>query len=160
VLLRNLAGPIDFVCVHIFAQVFFETCQEFFARFPIFRALLRPWINPIKIVTTDEQIAGEAAPLIQWITRRFGKLERFALAFRHLRRVDHGCGHRLLWLATGRVRVAAATGLGAGFLGPGSAGVFRRFGRGLPSAGMFMSWGACVMNILSCDMCYTVACTL
>src|SRR5438477_257697 len=58
-----------------------------------FCALRRTGINPIEIVAPDEKIARKTAAVIQWIARGFGQLECFALAFRHLRRVDRtGCG--------------------------------------------------------------------
>src|SRR4030095_12616995 len=87
----------------MFAQITFQLLQKFFASCAIFSALRRIRVNPIEIVTADKKIAGATASL----------LERIPLTFRHLRRVDNG-GCMFFWLATGRVRVAAATGFCAG----------------------------------------------
>ncbi len=43
-----------------------------------------------EIVAADEKIAGETAPIVEWIARGFRQLERFAFAFRHFRSVDDG----------------------------------------------------------------------
>ena len=89
----NFAGPINFVRVDMITQITFELAQQVFPGGAIFGALRRPGINPIEIVAPDEKIARKTAAVIQWIARGFGQLECFALAFRHLRRVDRtGCG--------------------------------------------------------------------
>src|SRR5205823_13234500 len=89
----NFTGPIDFVRVDMIAQIGFELLQKIFAGGAIFGTLSWPRINPIEIVAPDEMIARKSAAVIQWIAGGFGQLECFALAFRHLRRVDPtGCG--------------------------------------------------------------------
>ncbi len=67
VVLRNFAGAIDLIGIHVFAQIFLQTAEKLFARRAVLRALLRPWINPIEVVATDEKIAGETASLIKRI---------------------------------------------------------------------------------------------
>ena len=91
VLLRNFAGAIDLVGIHVLAQILFQIGEKFLASLAILGALLRPGKNPIEIVTPDEKIAREAAALVQRVARGLGKLERFTLAFGHLRGVDHSC---------------------------------------------------------------------
>src|SRR5439155_12206832 len=53
-----------------------------------------------EIVTSDKQVAGETAAVFKRIASGLGKLERLALAFRHLRCVDNG-SYRLFGLCTG-----------------------------------------------------------
>src|SRR2546430_15074668 len=64
--------------------------QEIFASGAVLRALRGKWINATEIVASDEKIAGETTAVFQRIACRFGQLERFALAFRHLRCVNDG----------------------------------------------------------------------
>src|SRR6266498_1539513 len=90
VLLRDFAGPIDFVCVDIFTQIFFQAAEEFLPSGAVFSALLRVRMDAPEIVAADEKIAGETAPIVEWIARGFRQLERFAFAFRHFRSVDDG----------------------------------------------------------------------
>ncbi len=91
---RNFAGAIDLVGIDMFAQITFQLTDEIFAGGAIFGALRGIRVNSIEIVTSDEQIAGETAAILERITCRFRELERFALALGHLRRVDDG-GDRL-----------------------------------------------------------------
>ena len=72
------------------AQIRFELAQKIFAGGAIFCALRRPWINALEIIAPDEEVARETTAILQWIARGFRQLERFALAFHHLRRVDDG----------------------------------------------------------------------
>ena len=116
VFLRNFAGAIDLVGIHVLAQILFQIGEKFLASLAILGALLRPGINPIEIVTPDKKIAREAAALVQRIARGLGKLERFALAFGHLRGVDDA-GRRGLFHFRGR------------FLSPATAGFFGCFQR-------------------------------
>src|SRR5438094_1123346 len=74
----------------MFAQIVFKLMQELFAGRAILCALRGIRINSLKIIATDEKIAGETAAVLEWIAGGFSQLERFALAFRHLRRVDDG----------------------------------------------------------------------
>ena len=87
--------------IHVFAQILFQLGEKFLASLAILGALLRPGIDPIEIVTPDEQVAREAAAVVQRIARGLGKLERFALAFGHLRGVDHGGRRRLFGFCAG-----------------------------------------------------------
>ena len=84
----------------MFAQITFKFAEEIFARGAIFRALRGIGINSIEIITSDEKIAGETAAVLERIAGGFCQLERFALAFRHLRRVDDG-GHRFFGSCAG-----------------------------------------------------------
>jgi len=88
VLLRNLAGPIDLVRVHLVAQITSELRQKTFARGFVFRAL--DWVgkNPVEIEAADEKIAGETAAFIQRIARAFRQLQGSGLPGRHLRRIN------------------------------------------------------------------------
>ena len=83
VFLRDLAGPIDFIGIDVFAQIFLQTGEKFFSGGAIFGALLGKWVNARKIVTADKKVARETAAIVERIARGFGQLERFALAFRH-----------------------------------------------------------------------------
>src|SRR5437667_2688807 len=85
---RNFTSAIDLVRIHMFTQVVFDLAQEIFARGTIFRTLRGIRIDSIEIVTPDEKIAGKTAAVLERIARCFCQLERFALPFRHLRRVD------------------------------------------------------------------------
>src|SRR2546423_7074651 len=87
---RNFTGAIDLVRVDVFAQITFKFMQEIFASRAVLRALRGKWINSTEIVASDEKIAGETTAVFKRIARRFGQLERFALAFRHLRCVNDG----------------------------------------------------------------------
>jgi hypothetical protein len=97
VFLGNFAGAIDLVGIYILAQILLQIREKFLSSLAILGALLRPWINPIEIVTSDEKIAREAAALVERIARGLGKLERFALAFGHLRGVDDAGRRRLFY---------------------------------------------------------------
>ena len=85
----------------MFAQISFQLAQKVFAGGAIFRALHGVRKDSSEIVTSDEKVAGETAPVLQRIARSFCELERFALAFRHLGCVDDGGGHRLFGLRAG-----------------------------------------------------------
>src|SRR5215212_5894582 len=56
VLLRNLAGTIDFVGINVCLEVFPELFQEGLAFRPVFFGLRRIRKNPSEVVTADEQI--------------------------------------------------------------------------------------------------------
>jgi len=58
-------------------------------------------MDSIEIVTSDEQVAGETAAVFERIARGLRKLERLALAFRHLRCVDNARRYRLFRLCAG-----------------------------------------------------------
>ena len=90
---RNFASAIDLIRIDMIAQITFQLLQKFFACCAIFCALRGIRVNPIEIVTADKKITGETAAIFERVARRLGQLERFALAFCHLRRVDNGgCG--------------------------------------------------------------------
>src|SRR5262245_52069979 len=108
----------------MFAQISFKLAQKILPSGPIVGGLCRVRMDSIEIVTSDKQVAGETAAVFERIARGLGELERFTLAFRHLRCVNDGRSYRLFGLTTGGVRVAAATGFCAGFL---SDLFFRRF---------------------------------
>src|SRR5438105_410881 len=78
--------------------------------------LRRIRMNTREIIAADEKVAGETSAVLERIARGLGKLERFALAFDHLRCVDDGNRRRSFRLC-------------AGFLSPATAGFFRRFER-------------------------------
>src|SRR5206468_7553025 len=61
---RNFAGAIDFVRTDMFAQVTFQLLQEILARDAVLCTLRGVRVNPIEIVTSDEQIAGETAAVL------------------------------------------------------------------------------------------------
>src|SRR5947207_10713810 len=82
----------------MFAQISFKLAQKLLASRPILGGLCRVRMDSIEIVTSDKQVAGETAAVFQRITRGLGELERFALAFGHLRCVDDGSRRRLLGL--------------------------------------------------------------
>ena len=111
----------------MFSQITFKRPQELFASGAILGALRGVRMDSIEIVTSDEQVAGETAAVFERIAGGLGELERLALAFGHLRCVDHGMSYRFFGLGTGQVRVAVATGLCARLL---SDLFFLRFQRG------------------------------
>ena len=74
----------------MFAQVTFKLLQKILAGGAIFSALRGIRVNSIEIVTPDEKITCETAAVFKRIARSFRELKRFALAFRHFRRVDDG----------------------------------------------------------------------
>src|SRR5206468_1680489 len=84
----NFTGPIDLVRVDVITQITFQLLQKIFAGGAIFDALRWIRINSVEIVAANKKVAGKAAAVLQWIASGFGKLKRFALAFRHLRCVD------------------------------------------------------------------------
>src|SRR5215475_8146679 len=94
---RNFTGTVDLVWIDVLTQVTFQPLQKFFASCAIFCALRRIRVNPIEIVAADKQIAGETATVLEGVAGRFRQLERFPLAFPHLRRVNDG-GSRFFWL--------------------------------------------------------------
>ena len=96
----NFTGAIDLIRIDIFAQITFQFLQKFFACSAVLGGLRRIRVNPIKIVTADKQVTGETATVLERIAGRFGELKRFALTFRHLRRVDDR-GYRPFWLRAG-----------------------------------------------------------
>src|SRR5262249_10601976 len=116
VLRRNLACAIDLIGIDMFAQISFELAQKLFASGAILCSLCGVRMDSIEIVASDEQVAGETAAVFKRIARGLRKLERFALALGHLRRVDDSRSYRLFRLC-------------AGFLSPATAGFFRRFER-------------------------------
>src|SRR5438093_13349849 len=67
---RNFARAIDLVRIDMFAQITFQLLEEIFARGAIFCTLRRIRVNPIEIVTPDEQIAGETSTILEGIARR------------------------------------------------------------------------------------------
>ena len=87
---RNFTSAIDLVRIDMFAQVTFKLLQKILAGGAIFSALRGIRINSIEIVTPDEKITCETAAVFKRIARSFRELKRFALAFRHFRRVDDG----------------------------------------------------------------------
>src|SRR5262245_5878311 len=98
----------------MFAQISFKLAQKLLACGAIFGGLSGVRVNSIEVIPSHEQVAGETAAIFERIARGLGELERFALAFAHLRRVDHGRSYRLFRLC-------------AGFLSPATAGFFGRF---------------------------------
>src|SRR5438128_6626129 len=92
---RNFTSAIDLVRIHMFTQVVVDLAQELFDGGTIFRTLRGIRIDSIEIVTPDEKIASETAAVVERIARGFRELERFALAFRHLRCVDDSSSYRL-----------------------------------------------------------------
>src|SRR4030095_8911230 len=96
------------------AQINFKLAQKLLASGAIFCGLCRVRMDPIEIVPSDKQVAGETAAVFERIARSFAQLECLTLAFSHLRSVDDGRNNRLVGLVglvTGRVGVVAATGL-------------------------------------------------
>ena len=81
---RNFARSVDLVRIDMFAQISFEFVEKIFTGGAILRALRRPRVNSIEVVSPDEKIAGETAAIIQRIARSFRQFQRGALAFRHL----------------------------------------------------------------------------
>src|SRR5205814_462948 len=73
VLLRDFTSTIDLVRVDMGPQIFAKLIQERLALGSVFFALCRVRKDPGKIVTTDKQVAGETATLIQWVARSFGQ---------------------------------------------------------------------------------------
>src|SRR5207244_12290419 len=51
VLLRNFAGAIDLVSIHVLAQILFQIGEKFVSSLAILGALLRQWINPIVVIS-------------------------------------------------------------------------------------------------------------
>src|SRR5438876_6079934 len=62
---RNFAGAIDLVWIDMFAQITFQLADEIFARGAIFGTLRGIRVNSIEIVTSDKQIAGETAAVLE-----------------------------------------------------------------------------------------------
>jgi hypothetical protein len=56
----------------MFAQISFQLLQKFFARGAIFSALRRIRVDSIEIVTTNKQVAGETAAVLERIARGGG----------------------------------------------------------------------------------------
>ncbi len=54
VVLRDLAGAINFVGIHLLAQIFPQAGEKFFTRGTILLALFRPRKNAVEVVATDE----------------------------------------------------------------------------------------------------------
>src|SRR5207247_10043679 len=100
-------------------QIFLQTGKKFLARRAVLGRLRRIRMDPREIVAADKQVAGETAAVLERIARSLGQLERFALAFRHLRGVNY---------RRRRLR------LRAGFLSPATAGFLRRFERRFPGS--------------------------
>src|SRR4029077_3714709 len=98
VLRRNFTGAIDLIGIDTFAQVSFELAQKLFASGAILGGLCGVRMDSIEIVTSDKQVAGESAAVLQRSARGLRKLERLTLAFRHLRGVDDGSRYRLFGL--------------------------------------------------------------
>src|SRR5207247_2596844 len=107
--------------IYVFAQIVLQLAQKIFAVGAILCALRGVRVDPFEIIASDEEITGETATVFERIARSFGQFERFALALRHLRSVDHGSRRWLL-------------GLCARFLSPATAGFFRRFERAFHGA--------------------------
>src|SRR5215208_6574735 len=73
---RDLTGAIDLIGIDMFAQIGFKLAQKLFASGAILSALCGVRMDSIEIITSDEQVAGETAAVLQWIARGLGKLER------------------------------------------------------------------------------------
>src|SRR5439155_27090485 len=67
----------------------------------LFCGLCRIRMDSNEIVTSDEYVARETAAVFKRIARGLGKLERLALAFGHLRGVDHSCSCPLFGFCAG-----------------------------------------------------------
>ena len=65
--LRDFAGAIDFIRVHIRFEIGAKFREKSFTRGAIFRALLRERKDAVEIVATDEEVAREAATFIERI---------------------------------------------------------------------------------------------
>ena len=95
ILLRDFAGAIDLIRVHVCFEIGTKLGKEALAGGAIFRALLGERKDAVEIETADEEIAGEAAAFIERIARTFRQIERRRLAGRHLGSVNHGRRCRL-----------------------------------------------------------------
>src|SRR4029453_16982033 len=85
----------------MFAQIGFKFAQKLFPSGPILSGLCRVRMDSIEIVTSDKQVAGETAAVFERIARGLSELERFTLAFHHLRSVNNGRSYPLFGLGTG-----------------------------------------------------------
>ena len=74
ILRRNFTGAIDLIGIDVFAQLTFKLAQKLLACGAIVGGLCRVRMDSIKIVTSDEQIAGETAAVFERIARGLGKL--------------------------------------------------------------------------------------
>src|ERR1043166_8864966 len=101
-LLRDLAGAIDLISIHMLAEEAFELLQKRIALVTVFRCLLRKWKESIEIQLAHEERTAQAAALRGCLTRRLGHLERRALPGGHLRGIDE---RRLLVLWFGWIGV-------------------------------------------------------
>src|SRR5882724_2879345 len=82
----------------MFAQIGFKLAQKLFASGAILGALHGIRVNSVEIITSDKQVAGETAAVLERIARGLRKLERLALALGHLRCVDDCRSYRLFGL--------------------------------------------------------------
>src|SRR5207245_10440714 len=83
VLRRNFTGAIDLIGIDMFAKITFKLAQKLFPSGAILGALCRIRVNSIEVVSADEQVAGETAPVLKRISRRLGELKRSSLALGH-----------------------------------------------------------------------------
>ena len=58
----------------MFAQISFKLAQKLFTSGAILGALCRVRMDSIEIVTSDKQVAGETAAVLERIARGLGKL--------------------------------------------------------------------------------------
>ena len=88
ILLRDFAGAIDLIRVHVRFEIGAELRQEPFSRGAILRALVGEGKDAVEIVAADEEVAGEAAAFIERIAGTLGQIKRGGFPRRHLGRVD------------------------------------------------------------------------
>ena len=79
ILLRDFAGAIDLIRVHVRFEIGAKLREKSFARGAIFRALLGKGKDAVEIVAADEEIAGETAAFVERIAGTFRQIERGAL---------------------------------------------------------------------------------
>ncbi len=95
ILLRDFAGAIDFIGVHVRFEISPQFGEKPFARGAIFGALLGERKDAVEIVAANEEVAREAAAFIERITGTFRQIERRGFPRRHLRSIDDRRGRRL-----------------------------------------------------------------
>src|SRR5215831_9013086 len=72
---RNFTRAIDLIGIDMFAEISFKLPQELFASAAILGALRWVRVNSIEVISSDKQVAGKTAAVLQRIPRGFRKLE-------------------------------------------------------------------------------------
>jgi hypothetical protein len=87
-LLRDFAGAVNFLGVHMFAQIWFEAGEKLIALQALLRALCGEGVDCGEIKISHKKAAGETAA--EGFAGAFGKLERSALPRGHFGCVNRG----------------------------------------------------------------------